>query len=175
MRRLALVALACAAVLGPAAAQETPPRDARELLAWHASSAAAVEGATVDALRWQAYVYLSAGAEGELRDRLARIEALGGAEDPEVAADVQRFAIQAACWSPERHAEGLAMAEAWEARFGDGPAPAVAAVADMRRFLEDRLAREEAVHLRSVGMLWYPLLVLLALAALGRWLWRSWR
>ncbi len=174
MKRLALVAIACSAVLAPAAAQETPPRDARELLGWHAS-AKEVEQATVDELRWQAYVYLIAGAEGELRDRLARIEEGGGTEDPEVAADVQRFAIQAACWSPERHAEGLAMAEAWEARFGDGPGPAVAAVADMRRFLEDRLAREEAVHLRSVGMLWYPLLVLLALAALGRWLWRSWR
>lgn len=174
MRRLALVALGCAAVLGPAAAQETPPRDARELLAWHASTSEA-EQATVDDLCWQAYVYLTAGAEGELRDRLARIEAQGGADDPEVAADVQRFAIQAACWSPERHAKGLAMAEAWEARFGDGPAPAVAAVADMRRFLEGRLAREEAAHLRSVGMLWYPLLVLLALVALGRWLWRGWR
>jgi len=179
-------------------ARPEPPQDARELLAWHLQTIPDREAALAllrdpqaapkdrermfEDFRWQAYLLLQAGAEGEL---LPLLDALadasrGGADllSPELArvglADVQRFRIQASCWSPEHYRQGLELANSWIQQEGASNSAAAASVADMSAFLDERLGVHQGIRRRAQAVLWYPLLSLLLLAASGRLLWRRW-
>lgn len=196
------------AVLGmtsPLLAQEASravvqaPQDARSLLRYHLEAAPraqaqlAAMGSTalnhetrmraIEELRWQAYVYLQAGAEGELLPLLDGLDLIAQ-EAPDSAipaalreaslADAERFRVQAACWSPDQYALGLHLAEFWASRHATASAAEAASVQSMKDYLQVRLQDREDVQGRASSLLWYPLFSLLALLGLGRLLWRHW-
>ncbi len=184
---------------GHSTAAQAPPQDAQSLLRYHLEAAPRAEAQlaaltapglspqrrseAVEELRWQAYVYLQAGAEGELLpllDGLAKVEQTKpGVELPAdlhqaTLADAERFRIQAACWSPEQYSTGLALATAWSGRHPKASEAESSSVAAMKDYLENRLQDREEIQSRAASLLWYPLLSLLLLLGLGRLLWRQW-
>jgi len=183
----------------PSPAVQAPPQDAQSLLSYHLEAAPRAEtqlaalaapdlspqarSEAVEELRWQAFVYLQAGAEGELLpllDGLAKVEQVKpGVELPvdlhnATLADAERFRIQAACWSPDQYSVGLDLAEAWSGRHPKASEAESNSVAAMKEYLESRLQDREEIQSRAASLLWYPLLSLLLLLGLGRLLWRQW-
>jgi len=183
----------------PQNAVQAPPHDAKSLLAYHLEAApraaaqlAALErpdlspaarSEAVEELRWQAYVYLQAGAEGELLpllDGLGQVEKSKPGEDLRAdlrratLADAERFRIQAACWSPDHYGQGLALASGWAARYPNASEAESGSVAAMEEYLRGRLQDREEIRRQAASLLWYPLLSLLLLLGLGRLLWRQW-
>jgi hypothetical protein len=183
----------------PAAAAQSQPQDARSLLSYHLEAAPRAEAQlaalatsglspearseAVAELRWQAYVYLQAGAEGELLpllDGLAKVEQVEPGVDlpadlhDATLADAERFRIQAACWSPDQYSAGLDLATAWAGRHPKASEAESNSVAAMKEYLESRLQDREEIQSRAASLLWYPLLSLLLLLGLGRLLWRQW-
>lgn len=183
----------------PSAAAQAPPQDAQSLLRYHLEAAPRAEAQlaalaapdlspqqrseVVKELRWQAYVYLQAGAEGELLpllDGLAKVEQaepgeeLAGDLRDATLADAERFRIQAACWNPDQYSTGLALATGWSGRHPKASEAEANSVTAMQEYLESRLQNREEIRSRAASLLWYPLLSLLLLLGFGRLLWRQW-
>ncbi len=158
---LAALALLCA---GPMWAQEVPT-DASELLRWHLAHEAAPQ--TAEEAAWRAYVYVQAGAEGEVRAAAAQLEALSPG-DP----DADRFRLEADCWSPSTREQGLRRADAWLTVHADADANSVARVRTLQAFLTAETERAAGIRSADAAAGWLPVLALGAFALMSFGAWR---
>jgi len=155
-----VIALLCAA---PIWAQEVPT-DASGLLRWHLAHEGAPE--TAEDAAWRAYVYVQAGAEGEVRAAAAQLETLSP-DDP----DAERFRLEADCWSPATREQGLRRADSWLTAHADTDASSAARVQTLRDFLAAEIDRAAVSRSADVAAGWLPLVALAAfsLMTLGTW------
>lgn len=127
------------------------PQDAKALLQYHAGLsglAPVVRASEVHTLE-RAYVYLLAGAEGELRTEIQNLT-----EDHP---DALRFAMQADCWNPNTFADGKRRAETWLAAYAERSAAEVGAVTAVRDWLEEAEMRRATLQEDRARSRWYPL------------------
>lgn len=155
LRPWSLLLLCCLGLVGavPMAAQEGPalPQDARSLLLYQRSLeglAPTVRASDAHTLQ-RAYVYLLAGAEGELREEIQNLSE----EHP----DALRFALQADCWNPHTFADGRRRAVTWLARHSDRSAAEVEDVTAVQEWLEEAETRREDLQRQRGRSRWYPL------------------
>lgn len=148
----------------PMWAQEVPT-DASGLLAWHLAHEGAPETATDAA--WRAYVYVQAGAEGEVRAAATQLETLSPG-DP----DADRFRLEADCWSPATREQGLRRADAWLTAHAEADAGSVARVQTLRDFLAAETDRAAISRSADVAAGWLPFLALAAFALMTFGAWR---
>lgn len=158
--RLALLLLLGAAA--PVAAQQpAAPADAAALLRWHLDHEAPPADAEDAAFR--TWVYVQAGAEGEVRASAAQLERLAGD-------DVQAglFRLEADCWSPRGRAAGLRRAADWLQRHEGQADPArVARVRLLYDFLQSEEERAAGVRRADAAAGWVPGLALAAFVAMA--------
>lgn len=125
--------------------------DARDLLRYH--QAVQAQPLQVRASEEQtlarAFVYLRAGAEGELREEIQHLT-----EDHP---DALRFAMQADCWNPTHFPDGLARASAWLTSFPDRPAAETAQVREIQVFLEQASDRRRRLLKERSSGSWLPI------------------
>lgn len=150
---------------GPLGAQQESslPHDARSLLLYERnleSLAPAVRAAEELTLQ-RAYVYLLAGAEGELREEIRNLT-----EDHP---DALRFALQADCWSPNTFADGRRRSEIWLATHANRSAAEVKVVTAVRDWLTAAEERRTSLQEERSRSRWYPLAAGFGVLLLG-WL-----
>lgn len=157
-----LCALTVAQSLGAAQTPAAIPQDAKQLLQVHQDWEAlpslrrAEEAMSLN----RAYVYLRAGAEGEVRQQIVNLTE----EHP----DALRFAMQADCWNPTNFVAGRARADAWLLQFPNRSDVEVQSVQSVQSYLGNAESRRQFVHDRAASSRWYPvgsILFVLLLAA----------
>lgn len=133
-----------------AGADPNQVQDARGLLEYHLAVSTqplherALEANTLE----RAFVYLRAGAEGELRGEIQNLT-----EDHP---DALRFAMLADCWNPTHFPDGLHRAQDWLQRFSNRTAAEVSQVEAIQGFLQEASTRRSSLlDQRSSGS-WYP-------------------
>lgn len=97
----------------------------------------------------RAFVYLLAGAEGELREEISNLT--------EQHPDALRFAMQADCWNPSNFKAGRERAELWLQEFPGRIDSETAFVQSVRTYLSDAESRREFVHDQAASSRWFPL------------------
>ncbi|PCJ54005.1 MAG: hypothetical protein COA70_07665 [Planctomycetota bacterium] len=146
-----------------ASAQQSPlPTDAKSLLQKHStwiglsSTRRAEESLSLE----RAFVYLQAGAEGELREEVSNLT--------ERHPDALRFAMQADCWNPANFRAGRDRADDWLQQFPNRAESETKFVESVRTYLGDAESRRDYVHERAGSSRWFPLgagLLVLLIAA----------
>lgn len=142
------------------------PADAKQLLQRHLSweNLSALQRADELVSLERAYVYLRAGAEGEVRKEIVNLT-----EDHP---DALRFAMQADCWNPTNFAAGRDRADVWLAKFSGRVDSETLFVQSVQTYLGDAESRRAFVHDRAASTSWYPfgsvLFVLLMAAGVVR-------
>ena len=159
-----LLAITLGGAQEAAAQGATPqaPADARALLGWHLEQDAPVADAAGAA--WRAYVYLSAGADGEARAAAATLDSLQPGS-----ADAARFRVEADTRSPATRDAALRGAEAWLARPGAADEPAVERMRVLTEFLAADHERRARIARADTRAGWLPAgaLLLVGLLAYG--------
>lgn len=123
------------------------PSDARSLLEQHLrwQQASMQHRASEHAILEQVRSYYRAGAEGELRQELEKLE-----RHPEA----MRYAMLADCWQPQNYSQGLQRSRAWMVDFPSQDPARRASVEAVESYLEEQLGRREEVEgsrLQSLG------------------------
>ena len=143
------------------AADAIQVEDAKGVLQYHLAVSAqplhdrALEANTLE----RAFVYLRAGAEGELREEIQNLT-----EDHP---DALRFAMQADCWNPTHFPAGLQRAQDWLQRHADRSAAEVSQVQAIQVFLQEASTRRTSLlEQRSSGS-WYPIASVVGAALLA--------
>jgi hypothetical protein len=139
------------------------PADAKQLLQRHLEWEAlpASQRANESVILERAYVYLRAGAEGEVRKEIVNLT--------EGHPDALRFAMQADCWNPNNFAAGRDRADVWLKQFPERVNTETQFVQSVQRYLGRAETRRQFVHDRAASTSWWPVgsVLFLLLLAVG--------
>jgi len=152
---LSCFALACACG-HVQAVQQPDPTDAKEFLARHATFANSPRTTRVDeqAILSNARFYLHAGAAGELRAEIAKLD--------EVHPVSMRYAMLADCWNPATYQLGLERSHLWLDSFPERDEIEQQSVRGVRDYLDGMEQRRAEFLQRRSTTAWLPFLSILA-------------